>query len=143
MSGMGMSVGMGGGGSAGAGVGAGYHCSWHRSCRWGCSYADSPKSKSTLVVPVTTPTYKERTPYPAFAGPGPQPHEMYDQCGGVYSGYGTDVAQEVKKPICWKRLGWVFLLLVLGLVLGGSRSRACIYQLTTIGTNPPYGRGET
>jgi len=25
--------------------------------------------------------YQERTPYPAFAGPGPQPHEMYDQSG--------------------------------------------------------------
>ena len=29
------------------------------------------------------PGYKERTSYTPFAGPGRQPHEMYDQDGGV------------------------------------------------------------
>jgi hypothetical protein len=29
------------------------------------------------------PAYEERTPYPAFTRPNPQPHEMYDQGGGA------------------------------------------------------------
>ena len=29
------------------------------------------------------PAYEERTSYAAFAGPGPQPHMMYDQGGSI------------------------------------------------------------
>jgi len=66
-------------------------CGWDQSCRWSCSDAESPKSEKYQHRRVWCwwcgagdyPAYEKRTAYPAFAGPGPQPHEMYDQGGGV------------------------------------------------------------
>jgi hypothetical protein len=90
-------MGMGVGGSAGSGAGAGYEyataagAAGIRAAGGGVAMQKAPSRKSTHTAGFGAggasagdyPAYEERTPYPAFAGPGPQPHEMYDQGGGV------------------------------------------------------------
>ena len=81
--GMGMGVAVGGGyeyataaGAAGIGA-AGGAVAMQR--------ARSRKNTNTFGAGGASdyPTYEERTSYPAFAGPGPQPHKMYDQGGSI------------------------------------------------------------
>jgi hypothetical protein len=87
MSDVGMSMGVGGNGSAGAGY---KYAAAGIGAAGGAVAMQSARSwKSTNTAGFGAggasdyPGYKERTPYPAFARPGPQPHEIYDQGGGV------------------------------------------------------------
>jgi hypothetical protein len=87
MNDVGMSMGVGGNGSAGAGYE--YAAAGIGAAGGAVAMQSARSRKSTHTAGFGAggasdyPGYKEQTPYPAFTGPGPQPHEIYDQGGGV------------------------------------------------------------